>query len=187
MAINTTSFTKTPQAQDDSYTFTEDQLLAPLSSYNNATNVVTLDVMSNDLGGNAKSLYSIDDGSAGFLTDLLTNNVNTGWELTANGDLVRIFNGKILLDITYQLQGFGVGLNGVNGLAEGDHIHDTFDYAIQLGNGTLSWAKVSVDIWGRNDAATITGNDTGTVTEDGTLTATGVLVASDVDHGQNSF
>ena len=48
MAISTTSFTKTPQAAGDIYTFYEDQLL--VSNLLSGT-VVLLDVMSNDLGG----------------------------------------------------------------------------------------------------------------------------------------
>src|SRR5262245_21302239 len=50
------SFGNTPQAQRDFYGFTEDQLAG----------IYCLDVMANDLGGNAKSLYSLDDSvSAG--------------------------------------------------------------------------------------------------------------------------
>jgi VCBS repeat-containing protein len=44
---------------------------------------------------------------------------------------------------------------------------------------------VTVDIWGENDAATISGNSTGNVTEDMTLTATGTLTITDPDHGQS--
>lgn len=63
----TVSFANTPQAKDDLFTgtgLTEDSLGA-----------VYLDVMANDLGGNAKTLYSLDDGtSAGGSrpADLLT-------------------------------------------------------------------------------------------------------------------
>ncbi|HXE39487.1 MAG TPA: hypothetical protein VN639_13525, partial [Azonexus sp.] len=99
MTINSTSFTKTPQAGDDSYYYTQTDLLAS-SLYNHATNVVTLDVMSNDLGGNAKKLFSIDDGNGNFLNDLLTNNVNTGWEYLPSGNRMQIVNGKIQLDIS---------------------------------------------------------------------------------------
>ena len=53
MAISKTSFSNTPQASDDVFSYTEDYLLAS-AAYNNASNVVTLDVMSNDLGGNAR-------------------------------------------------------------------------------------------------------------------------------------
>src|SRR5438067_2905173 len=72
MATTTTpgivvSFGNTPQAGDDLFTntgLTEDSSV-----------VVFLDVMANDLGGAAKTLYSLDDGSSlGGIrpTDLLT-------------------------------------------------------------------------------------------------------------------
>ena len=64
---STTSFTNTPQAMDDSYIWTEDQLLS-LQLYNAATKTITLDVMSNDLGGNAKTLFSVDDGDGNPIT-----------------------------------------------------------------------------------------------------------------------
>src|SRR2546430_4341612 len=97
---STTSFSNTPQAVDDSYSWTEDQLIA-LSLYNGATNTISLDVMSNDLGGNAKTLWSIDDGNGNTIAtdyDLLAGDVTNGisaWEMTAQGNWIRINNGKI--------------------------------------------------------------------------------------------
>src|SRR5437879_3251941 len=89
---STTSFTKTPQGVDDTYYWTEDQL-ALSSIYNTTTRIVTLDVMSNDLGGNAKTLFSIDDGNGNTLAtdyELLTADPLTGgisaWERTASGN-----------------------------------------------------------------------------------------------------
>jgi hypothetical protein len=58
MGISATSFTKTPQAVDDAWIYYEDQLLAYLPD----GTIVPLDVLSNDRGGAAKALYSIDDG-----------------------------------------------------------------------------------------------------------------------------
>ena len=74
-----TSFTNTPQAKDDSYTYLEDVLRADGTLYNVATNTITLDVMANDLGGNAKSLFSVEDGDGNALTadfDLLMKDVD---------------------------------------------------------------------------------------------------------------
>ena len=56
---STTSFTNTPQAQDDSYWFKEEELKYNTSLYSIATNTIFLDVMANDLGGNAKTLCSV--------------------------------------------------------------------------------------------------------------------------------
>ncbi|TIW71635.1 MAG: hypothetical protein E5V58_18520, partial [Mesorhizobium sp.] len=46
----TTSFSNTPQAKDDTFLYSED-----------AGGVLILNVLANDLGGAAKTLYSIDD------------------------------------------------------------------------------------------------------------------------------
>lgn len=73
----------------------------------------------------------------------------------------------------------------MNALGAGDHIHDEFVYAIRLANGTLSQARVTIDITGQNDAAVISGSHTGNVVEDTTLTASGTLTVVDPDHGQS--
>jgi hypothetical protein len=179
MAINSTSLTNTPQAGDDSYSYTEDQLL---SSGLLSGNVVTLNVMSNDLGGNAKKLYSIDDGGSGFLNELMTKNVNTGWEPTGGGNQIRICNGQIELDISNSLTAKGAA--NVNALAQGETIHDEFVYTIQLGNGTLSWAKVTFDLVGMNDAPTDVSLSNVSIDENSAIgTAIGTLSTTDVDNG----
>ncbi|GHD72423.1 VCBS domain-containing protein [Vogesella fluminis] len=139
MAISSVSYTKTPQAGDDYYWYAEDELLAA-SNYDSSSNVLTLNVMSNDLGGNAKRLYSIDDGS-GALTDLLTSNVTTSWETTLGDNQIRINAGKIEFKFA----------EAPDSLAEGGELRDSFVYAIQLGNGTISYATVSVTVVGSND------------------------------------
>src|SRR5580765_2937962 len=97
---STTSFTNTPQAKDDTYNYLEDLLRNDATLYNVATNTVILDVMSNDLGGNAKTLFSVEDGDGNALTadfDLLAKDVNaagvSAWEETLNHNWVRINNG----------------------------------------------------------------------------------------------
>ncbi|WP_309752394.1 VCBS domain-containing protein, partial [Novosphingobium sp.] len=189
----TTSFSNTPQAKDDSYVYTEDQLIANGLLYNQLRNVLTLDVMANDLGGNAKSLFSIDDGYGNQVvdlskTDLLGNTAYSDWQTTANGNQIRIYNGKI----EYRLSDGHGGIRDVNSLNAGEVIADSFTYAIKLGNGTLSWARVSINLTGNNDVATITGNTAGSVTEAGVPgpgipDASGVLTVHDVDAGQSAF
>jgi hypothetical protein len=54
-----TSFSNTPQAVDDTFRYVED----------GTQTILVLDVMANDLGGNAKQLYALDNGiSAGTAT-----------------------------------------------------------------------------------------------------------------------
>ncbi|WP_280950045.1 VCBS domain-containing protein [Rhizobium leguminosarum] len=198
---STTSFSNTPQAKDDSYIWTEDQLLS-LQLYNAATKTITLDVMSNDLGGNAKSLFSVDDGDGNPITadyELLAKDVGangaSAWEKSLLGNWVRINNGKI----EYRLSdGSGIAGSGadINTLSAGEILKDSFVYAIRLGNGTLSEANVSISLTGANDAASIVVD--ATVTDDratveagaagsGDPNASGKLTVSDVDDGEAAF
>ncbi len=182
--MSTTSFTKTPQANDDYYWIFEDEL--GILRYGST---IALDVMANDLGGKAKTLFSIDDGNGNALdptdllnADALVNGVSA-WETTAAGNRIRINNGKIELDLTNALSVRGA--QDFNSLTANDLIEDSFIYAIRLGNGTLSWAHVTFNIQGQNDAATISGDITGMLGEDDTTPATGALVVSDPDSGES--
>lgn len=199
MAISTVSFTKTPQAVGDTYILYEDDLLA--FDWLDGT-IVSLDVISNDLGGAAKVLYSVDDGlnynQISNPQDLLIADALIGgsslWEATQtliNGaalagvnDRLRISNGKVEVDIANSLLAL-TGTTEIDALAEGEYIRDSFVYAIRLGNGTLSWTTTTLEIRGENDTASITGDDAGTLTEDDTAPATGTLAVTDVDHGQS--
>ena len=67
MAISTVSFGNTPQAKDD-------YLLAGLTE--DSTGIVCLDVMANDLGGNAKTLWSLDNGISGGVGNDLSRPVD---------------------------------------------------------------------------------------------------------------
>lgn len=178
MAISTTSYTKTPQAGDDLYTYDEDYLLDS-TIFNATTNVVTLDVMSNDLGGNAKKLFSIADANGNPIdpSSLLTADTAGQWETTDLGNRIRIYNGKIEYDISGSL-----GTGGIESLAEGQSIQDSFIYAIRLGNGTLSWATVSVNINGNNDGP-VAQDMAAQVDEDATVTK--AFAADDIDSDDN--
>jgi len=184
-----TSFSNTPQAMDDAYSLTEAGLQSNSYSgvsYNDVTHILTLDVMSNDLGGGAKTLFAIDDGNGHTnLTDydLLTKDTAGVWEASANGNRIQIADGKINVDISHFLQ--SVGVASIDALGAGDRIQDEFVYSIRLANGALSQAKVTIDIQGSNDLAAITGNHAGSVTEDTQLTASGALTVTDVDRGEN--
>jgi VCBS repeat-containing protein len=196
----TTSMSKTPQAKDDWYYLLED-LITNSSIYNSITNTLTLDVMSNDLGGGGKSLFSIDDAEGNPITDLsktdlLTNTNYSKWERTDDGNWIRIANGKIefrLADPAHP-NDFNYARD-INSLSAGEVIDDQFTYAIQMGNGTLSWATVHLNITGSNDTATIIGTGSGDVVEasgafnaiPGTPTASGDLDITDPDSGEAKF
>ena len=94
--ISTTSMFLTPQAVDDFASITEG------SGF-----VFTFDVMSNDLGGNAKTLYAITTGPESDLSlleiaDLQTKDIAGVYEATEKGAQAAIVNGKIVYNTTIQ-------------------------------------------------------------------------------------
>ncbi|MEO5378281.1 MAG: VCBS domain-containing protein, partial [Magnetococcus sp. DMHC-6] len=171
------AFSNTPQAKDDYFVLNEE----------NAGTVQQLDVMGNDLGGAAKSLYSLDDGVGIQTSELLTARTTSTSKL---GVPIAIINEKISYDINKLLTLYSI--TNIQSMAAGEHLTDSFTYAIKLGSGALSWATATVEIVGMNDAAVITGVSTSRLTEDsnvnsGHLIASGKLDVTDVDHDQNSF
>ncbi|AZD84324.1 heme exporter protein CcmB [Pseudomonas chlororaphis subsp. aureofaciens] len=194
----TTSFSNTPQAQDDIFTtgvigtssaaITEDLL-----------GVVYLDVMSNDLGGNAKTLWSLDNATSLSTAtkvyapaDLLVQDTSrveaTSSDTSFNGAKIWITSdGKVGYDAATLSTAFKAQLQA---LAAGASLTDSFTYAIRLGNGTLSWATAQVQFAGANGSVTMSlGAQAGTVTEDAATTpsptdshsATGTIAFNDVD------
>ncbi|MBV7492266.1 VCBS domain-containing protein, partial [Pseudomonas sp. PDM30] len=183
-----TSFSNTPQAKDDVLNTTE-----------NLLGVMYWDVMSNDLGGNAKTLWSLDNADS-FSTatkayapaDLLTQDTAraeaTSSDTSKNGAKIWITSdGKVGYDAATFSCEFKEQLQA---LATGELLTDSFTYAIRLGNGTLSWATATVQFSGVNDGVTISlGAQAGMVTEDAdttasttdSLTASGTIVFNDVD------
>jgi len=185
-----TSFNNTPQANPDYYTLREDEILASpgLYNYNTTSKTFTFDVMSNDLGGNAKSLFSVEDDwgnpIAGDTTLLDKDTLDTAgasqWELTASGNWIRIVNGKIEYRIADTAHPFDPNMaRDVNSLGVADSVvNDTFVYAIRLGNGTLSKATVTVNILGANDGPAANADASGTG-ENSALTVN--VVGNDTD------
>jgi len=173
--ITTTSSSNTPQATDDTFASSTTGLTE------DTTTVVILDVMANDLGGKAKSLYSLDDGSSSgsaVQSDLLTSDAGGASNYSQFGARIWITDsGKVAYDIT------SVPAELLNSIAEGNSAFDTFTYAIRLGNGTLSWATATVEIKGVNDFAIVT-SETKQVSEGDDVSAistSGQLTISDVD------
>ena len=139
---------RAPQATDDVYAVGEDTL-------------TYLDVLDNDLGGAAASLYSLSssttgqyDASAGRISAIGTA-LGASAAIVATGDNA----GTISYDAS-----------ALDYLAEGETITDTFTYVIRLANGTISIATVSVTITGVNDrpvVADVTVSADAGVVEDG--------------------
>ncbi|HJR30817.1 MAG TPA: VCBS domain-containing protein, partial [Pseudomonas sp.] len=193
-----TSFSNTPQATGDIFT-TGVTDAGAASITEELLGVVYLDVMSNDLGGNAKTLWSLDNATS-FSTatkvyapaDLLVQDTcrieSTSTDTSLNGAKIWITSdGKVGYDATTLSCDFRAKLQS---LAAGASLTDCFTYAIRLGNGTLSWATAQVQFAGVNDSVTMSlGVQAGTVTEDAittpsatdSLSATGTIAFSDVD------
>ena len=185
--ISTTSYLNTPQAKDDAYVLYEgyglDDGLA-------GSNVVYFNVMLNDLGGNAKTLYSVDDvnnnNDSVSGDDLLVKDASyanfgavTVWETSQLGAKFAIVNGQIAYDTTPV-----TGL--IDALGPTQSLTDTLTYAIRLGNGTLSTATVTITIKGANDAPVITsdggGNEASLSISENTKAVT-TVTATDADPG----
>lgn len=172
----TVAFSNTPQAKDDLYSYTESV----------ESSIQYLDVMANDLGGNAKSLYAIDDGrnadgsaDGSRTSDLLQQDAVNAVGTSALGATIWITSdGKIAYDAS--------SLGDLDYLAQGQHLTDNFTYAIRLANGTIGWATATVDIVGQNDPIVITAQDliggvTEQVTPAGNLIDSGGISFTDLD------
>jgi VCBS repeat-containing protein len=175
---STKSFANTPQAKDDAFTS------AATGINENSATTFILNVMGNDSGGNSKSLYSLDNGvSAGGASpvDLLVADVVGVTESSALGAMISITaDGKVAYVMTAALR------TQLASLKAGQFATDTFTYAIQMGNGALSWATATVQIAGVNNAPVVTtapGEATGTAAQ-GASTISGQLAISDVDGGE---
>ena len=152
------SFSNTPQANDDNFTSAQTGLTE------DGTSVVFLDVMANDLGGNAKSLWSVDNGlndtgamNGATAGDLLAQDTARTEAVSTDTSLhgARIWisaDGKVGYDASTLDASFKAFLQS---LADGEDATDSFTYAIRLANGTLSWATATVHFRGLNDAPTI--------------------------------
>ncbi|WP_447577399.1 VCBS domain-containing protein [Achromobacter kerstersii] len=73
----------------------------------------------------------------------------------------------------------------VQGLKEGQQVTDTITVTVNDGHGGTAQLPVTVTITGTNDAPVITGQTSGTVTEDYTLSTSGKLNVVDADVGQS--
>jgi hypothetical protein len=135
---------QTPQAKDDLFSLS--------AVTGNTDQTFILDVMANDGGGNAKSLWSIDDGIGPGSTDLLTGDGVDIAESSIMGAHISITaDGKVAYSYTPEL------LAKLMSLPADKSLIDTFAYAIRLGNGALSWATATVEIAGVNDPPVLSG------------------------------
>ncbi|SEJ13066.1 beta strand repeat-containing protein, partial [Paraburkholderia diazotrophica] len=175
------SISNTPQANNDLFTSAQTGLT------DSSLGVVYLNVMANDQGGAAKTLYSLDCGTEGTVSleqkALLTQDTAraeaVSTDYSAHGAHIWITaDGKVgydasHLDASWLSQSFSTV-----GCAQ-----DSFTYAIRLGNGTLSWATAYVDIAPPPPAVTLA-HDTGISSTDN-ISCDGTLAVGGIAHGAN--
>jgi VCBS repeat-containing protein len=149
---------KLPQAKDDSYDVSTGFLVGDEDS---GLTVSIADLFANDHGGAAKSFYGL---GAAYLLSVTT----------AEGGTATFQNGD---ELVY------TPAPSFDSLGGSDWATDSFTYTMQLGNGALSTATVTLRINGVDDLAVITGDDTGSVKEEFDLTDSGKLSISDPDTG----
>ncbi|MGV2864458.1 VCBS domain-containing protein, partial [Achromobacter sp. AGC39] len=155
-----------------------------------ATQVITVTVTgTNDaptIAGNATGAVK-EDGTLtanGQLTktDIDLTDTHT-WSVSNNGAGTY---GTFVVDSggkwTYTLNNTSAS---VQGLKEGQQVTDTITVTVNDGHGGTAQLPVTVTITGTNDAPVITGQTSGTVTEDYTLTTTGKVNVVDADVGQS--
>ena len=174
----TASLSNTPQANDDSFVLPED--------YNS---IKWLDVTANDLGGNAKILWSLDDSATDAMgaNDLISTDVGkleaSTNDTSLQGAKIWIQDGKVGYDAYYLNSTFRAQLQA---LAVNETLTDSFTYAIRMSNGTLSWGTATIVFTGTNDGPDIsvqTGDSTSTtLTETNSdLSTNGTLTVVDPD------
>ncbi|WP_208647760.1 hypothetical protein, partial [Cupriavidus lacunae] len=179
-----TSLSNTPQATDDVFTAAMTGLTC------SSLGTIWLNVMANDLGGAAKTLYSIDSGSEATIAAeqnaLLSQ--DTVRAETVNGDLS--YHGAHIWITTDGKIGYDArSLDPTwlsNSYRDLGYATDSFTYAIRLGNGTLSWATAYVEIAPPKPVVTLA-HDTGAsstdnVTNDGSLCLTGIAHGATVQY-----
>lgn len=159
------SIWKTPLATDDEFFGYED-----LVGYISIT-----DLLANDLGGEAKEFYGIDQDSPSVAST--TARSHLGALLTVNAGGTISYDAH---DPAYARE--------IQALSEGESIEDWFTYTIRMANGTLSTATVWITVTGQNDAPvfaaeTAAGDVTelGSNADVGTLTTSGSLAFTDTD------
>ncbi|AYG63261.1 beta strand repeat-containing protein [Rhizobium jaguaris] len=130
---------------------------------------------------------------SGHLTGADVDNTSLTWSVVAGSGQTANGSGSV----TGAYGTLSVNANGTwtylldqskaDPLTASDHPQESFKVQLSDGQGGISTQTVVVTVNGTNDAASISGSATGSVTEDGQLTANGVLTVADVDNGQSHF
>jgi VCBS repeat-containing protein len=124
----------------------KDDLFAGISEDSSSQ---TLNVLANDPG--SAYLWSIDQNALNAPAGSQQPEALGAVTLTSGGRLFVNADGTLRYE----------GAAALQSLAEGEVFTDSFIYTIRMANGALSTAKANVQVVGKNDVATFSGDTTG--------------------------
>ncbi|MEB3208660.1 MAG: VCBS domain-containing protein [Synechococcus sp.] len=148
----------------------------------------------------ANTTYAISTGNEGGQPPLTQTDLETALGIS-QGTLDRALQfgttASYALADEGSIAGLTIGSNGAwffdpsdeayQSLAEGETQIVTVNYSVTDNQDASDAGSFTITVTGTNDAASISGTSTGSVTEDGVLTASGSLSVSDADSGQSVF
>lgn len=151
----------------------KDEMFSAISEDNSSN---TLNILANDPG--AARLWSLNQSAL---------QAAAGSQLAENLAAITLASGarvSVNADGTVNY----VAGEALQSLREGELFTDSFIYTIRMANGALSTATASVGVVGKNDLASISGDNSGSLQEDGEQSiVSGTLQVADVDRGENRF
>jgi VCBS repeat-containing protein len=127
-----------------------------------------------------------EDGVQMASGTLTLSDVDAGenvFQAIAAGDLTKDY-GSFTFDVSTGAWKFTVDNSADQSLGSNDVVHQKLSVTSKDGTATET---ITVDVHGVNDAASITGTDAASVTEDGVQKASGTLAVHDVDTGEEVF
>ncbi|WP_445502506.1 VCBS domain-containing protein [Microvirga sp. G4-2] len=127
-----------------------------------------------------------EDGVQTTSGTLTVNDIDTGenvFEAVLAGDLTKDY-GSFTFDESNGAWQFTIDNAAAQSLGANDVVHQKLTVISKDGTANET---ITVDVHGVNDAASITGTNAGSVTEDNIQTANGTLAVHDVDSGENLF
>ena len=197
-AVNALNTNSTPLTDTYTYTLTD-------GDGSTTTAVLTITITgTNDAPVAVADVNTVSEDAVNVAGDVTPG--TTGQDSDVDGDTLNIIgvasgtqtstSGNVATAVAGTYGSVNIAANGsytytpsaaAQALKLGQNGTDIFSYTISDGNGGTATTTLTITVQGANDAPTITGPLTGTVTEDGTTTATGSLTIVDPDAGESNF
>ncbi|WP_422472935.1 VCBS domain-containing protein [Endozoicomonas sp. ALB032] len=161
-----------------------------ISSVTDVAGAVT-EIVDGGAGENSNTLT--DNGSFTIADVDLSDQQSVSVSAAANGylgSLTAMVADDTQADGTGRIDwSFSVNDADIDYLGDGEILTQTYSVTVDDGEGSTVAQQVTITLTGTNDVAVITGDDSGSVTEDAgnTLMTSGTLSIADVDGGEASF